>query len=65
MSKVFILIGLNLDVYMAPEWMTMENWGRPEYKDWGAKWGALTSWIFNQQHFRVNLKLEPGERPVG
>ena len=60
MSKVFVNIGLSLDGYMAPEGMTMENWDRPEYKDWGAKWGALMSWILNQQYFRENLKLGPG-----
>jgi hypothetical protein len=42
---------------MAPEGMTMENWGKPEYKNWGAKWGALMAWILNQQYFRENLKL--------
>ena len=60
MSKVFVNIGLSLDGYMAPEGMTMENWDRPGYKDWGAKWGALMSWILNQQYFRENLKLGPG-----
>ena len=45
---------------MTPEGMTLENWNRPEYKDWGAKWGALMSWILNQQYFRENLKLGPG-----
>ena len=49
MSKVFVNIGLSLDGYMAPDGMTMENWDNPEYKDWGAKWGALMGWIFNQQ----------------
>ena len=38
----------------------MENWDNPEYKNWGAKWGALMRWIFNQQYFRENLKLGPG-----
>ena len=38
MSKVFVNIGLSLDGYMAPEGMTMD---KPEYKNWGAKWGAL------------------------
>ena len=38
----------------------MENWDRPEYKDWGAKWGALMSWILYQQYVRENLKLGPG-----
>jgi hypothetical protein len=45
---------------MAPEGMTMENWDKPEYKNWGAKWGALMAWIHNQQYFRENLKLGPG-----
>ena len=60
MSKVFVNIGLSLDGYMAPEGMSLENWERPEYKNWGAKWGALMAWIFNQQYFRQNLKLGPG-----
>ena len=36
--------------------------GHADYKNWGAKWGALMRWIFNQQYFRENLKLGPGER---
>lgn len=60
MSKVFVNIGLSLDGYMAPEGMAIENWERPEYKSWGAKWGALMTWIINQQYFRDNLKLGPG-----
>ena len=61
MSKVFVSIGLSLDGYMAPDGMTM---GKPEYKNWGAKWGALMAWIINQQVFRENLKLGPGARPA-
>src|SRR5260221_14003257 len=60
MSKVFVNIGLSLDGYMAPEGMTMENWDKPEYKNWGAKGGALMRWIFNQQYLRENVKLGPG-----
>lgn len=60
MSKVFINVALSLDGYMAPEGMTMEHWGNPDYKNWGAKWGALMAWIFNQQHFRENLNLGSG-----
>jgi dihydrofolate reductase len=60
MSTVFVNIGLSLDGYMAPEGMTIENWDSPEYKDWGAKWATLMSWILNQQYFRQNLKLGPG-----
>jgi dihydrofolate reductase len=57
MSKVFVNIGLSLDGYMAPEGMTM---GKPEYKNWGAKWGALMAWIINQQYFREKLNFGPG-----
>lgn len=60
MTRVFVNIALSLDGYMAPEGMTLEHWARPEYKDWGAKWGALMSWIINQQYFRENLKFGPG-----
>jgi dihydrofolate reductase len=57
MSKVFVNVGLSLDGYVAPEGMTM---GKPEIKNWGAKWGGLMAWIINQQYFRENLKLGPG-----
>lgn len=60
MSKVFVNIGLSLDGYMAPEGMTLEHWDTPEYKDWGAKWGAMMSWILKQEYFRENLKFGPG-----
>jgi hypothetical protein len=60
MSKVFVNVALSLDGYMAPEGMTMENWDKPEYKNWGAKWGALMAWALNQQYIRENLKLGPG-----
>ncbi len=57
MNTVFVNIGLSLDGYMAPDGMTM---GKPEYKNWGAKWGALMAWIINQQYFREKLKFGPG-----
>lgn len=60
MSKIFVNIALTLDGYMAPEGMAIEHWKTPEYKDWGAKWGALMAWIFNQQYFRENLGFGPG-----
>jgi len=60
LGKVFVNIGLSLDGCMAPEGMTLENWDRPEHMGWGAKWGALMSWIFHQEYFRANLKLGPG-----
>ena len=60
MSKVFVNIGLSLDGYMAPEGMALEHWSTPEYKNWGAKWGALMGWILSQQYFREKLKFGPG-----
>jgi dihydrofolate reductase len=57
MSKVFVNIGLSLDGYLAPEGMTMEN---PEYKNWGAKWGAMMGWLLNQRAFREHLNFGPG-----
>lgn len=60
MSKVFVNIGLSLDGYLAPEGMTLEHWEDPGYRNWGAKWGTMMSWIAEQQHFRDNLKLGPG-----
>ncbi|HEX6592937.1 MAG TPA: dihydrofolate reductase family protein [Moraxellaceae bacterium] len=60
MSKVFVNIGLTLDGYMAPEGMALEHWKTPEYKNWGAKWGTLMSWILKQQYFRENLMQSSG-----
>lgn len=57
MSKVFVNIGLSLDGYMAPEGMTMSD---PEHMGWGAKWGAMMSWIINTQAFRDHLGWGPG-----
>lgn len=57
MSKVFVNIGLSLDGYMAPEGMTMED---PGYKNWGEKWGALMTWLLNQQYMRDKLNFGPG-----
>lgn len=60
MSKIFVNIGLSLDGYMAPEGMALEHWSTPEYKEWGAKWGALMGWVLKLQYFRENLKFGPG-----
>lgn len=60
MSTVFASIGLSLDGYMAPEGMTLEHWDTPQYRNWGAKWGALMGWALAQQYLRENLKLGPG-----
>ena len=55
MSSVFANIGLSLDGYMAPEGMALEHWSTPGYRQWGAKWGALMTWILQQQYFRETL----------
>jgi dihydrofolate reductase len=60
MSKVFVNIALSLDGYMTPEGMDIEHWETPEYKNWGAKWGALMAWLINQQYFRENLQFGTG-----
>lgn len=60
MSKVFVNIALSLDGFMAPEGMTLEHWQTPEYKNWGAKWGALMSWLLSTQYFRENLQFGTG-----
>jgi dihydrofolate reductase len=57
LSKVFVNIALSLDGYMAPEGMRMDD---PQYKNWGAKWGALMAWLIKTQYFRENLKFGPG-----
>lgn len=60
MTKIFVNIALSLDGYMAPEGMTIEHWQTPEYKNWGAKWGALMAWLIKSHYFRENLKFGPG-----
>ena len=60
MQRVFVNIALSLDGYMAPEGMTLEHWTTPDYKQWGAKWGALMRWLITQQYFRENLGFGPG-----
>jgi Dihydrofolate reductase len=60
MSKVFVNIGLSLDGYTSPEGMTLEHWETPQYKDWGAKWGALMGWALKTQYFREMLQFGPG-----
>ena len=38
----------------------MEHWSNPDYNNWGAKWGALMTWLMKTQYFRENLKFGPG-----
>ena len=34
--------------------------GKPEHRNWGAKWGAMMAWILKQQYFRENLMRAKG-----
>jgi len=38
----------------------MEHWEDPSYRNWGAKWGALMSWLMKQQYFRDKIGFGPG-----
>jgi dihydrofolate reductase len=60
MSKVFFLVSVSLDGYLAPPGMDMEHASDPTYEDWAAQWGKLQSWIFPQRFFREMLKLGEG-----
>lgn len=60
MSKVFFDVMSSLDGFVAPEGMDMAHINDPGYKNWMAKWSALTSWVFRQRFFRENLKLGEG-----
>lgn len=60
MSKVFVHIAMSLDGYMAPEGMNLENWENPGFKNWGAKWGQLMSWLMNTEYFRTMLHFGSG-----
>ena len=60
MSRVFVNIALTLDGYMAPEGMALEHWSTPDYKQWGAKWGALMTWLITSEYFRERLGFGTG-----
>ena len=60
MSKVFFLVSVSLDGYLAPPGMDTEHAGDPTYENWGAQWGKLQSWILPTRFFRETLKLGEG-----
>jgi dihydrofolate reductase len=60
MSKVFVLLSMSLDGYVAPDGMDMEHASEPTYKDWMANWSKLQGWVFPQKFFRENLQLGEG-----
>ncbi len=57
MSKVFFLVSVSLDGYLAPPGLDVEHAADPTYEDWGAQWGKVHSWILPTRFFRENLKL--------
>lgn len=60
MSKVFFMVVMSLDGYIAPDGMDMAHAFDPNYKDWAKRWGELQAWVFQQKFFRENLKLGEG-----
>ena len=60
MNKVFFLVSVSLDGYLAPPGMDVEHAGDPAYEDWAAQWGKLHRWILPQRFFREMLKLGEG-----
>lgn len=60
MSKVFFMVVMSLDGYIAPDGMDMQHAFDPNYKDWAKRWSELQAWIFEQKFFRENLKLGEG-----
>ena len=60
MSKVFFLVSVSLDGYLAPPGLDLEHASDPAHEDWGAQWGRLHSWILPTRFFRETLKLGEG-----
>jgi dihydrofolate reductase len=60
MSKVFFMVGMSLDGYIAPEGMDMAHADDPDYLGWADLWGQLHAWAFDQKFFRENLSLGEG-----
>lgn len=60
MSKVFFLVSVSLDGYLAPPGMDLEHAGDPSHENWGAQWGKLHGWILPTRFVRETLKLGEG-----
>ena len=60
MSKVFFMVGMSLDGYMAPEGMELAHADDPDYLGWAGLWHQLQEWAFDQKFFRENLGLGEG-----
>lgn len=60
MTKVFFLVSVSLDGYLAPPAMDAAHAGEAAQKEWAAQWGKLQSWLFAQRSFRAMLKLGEG-----
>lgn len=59
-SKVFILVSMSLDGYLAPEGMDLAHGDDPGYKDWASQWSKLQAWVFPQAFIRKNLFFADG-----
>ena len=60
MIKVFFLVSVSLDGYLAPPGMDVAHASDPAHEDWAAQWGKLQSWILPSRFFRERLKLGEG-----
>ncbi len=60
MSKVFFLVSVSLDGYLAPPGFDLGHAFDPTYEDWAAQWGRLHGWVLPTRFFRENAKLGEG-----
>lgn len=60
MSRVFFMVGMSLDGYLAPEGMDLSHADDPDYLGWAGLWHQLHEWAFDQKFFRENLELGGG-----
>jgi dihydrofolate reductase len=60
MGKVFVMVSVSQDGFLAPEGMDLEHWHDATYKSWMARWSALQAWVLPQKFFRENLKFGEG-----
>jgi len=65
-GKVFFMVSMSLDGFMAPEAVPVENVFSPEGQSdprvqrWKTKWSELQGWVFPLRFFREILKLGEG-----
>lgn len=58
MTKVFFSVTLSLDGYLAPPGAGLLAQDAQARQAWIVAWSKLQNWVFHQDFFRKNLKLE-------